>query len=505
MSKVSKKESWLVFLLCAIIAFVFLIFCSCTSFIFKYTHSIDFNWYELMGRAILNHKVPYRDIFEHKGPALYFMFAFFVLLGNVRLVVFIVEVLLGAVFLFFSYKMLRKFFNIELSIFLTIFVAFCTYTSNSFNMGGDNVDEYVLPLLSFMVYWFHGYLEDPEKHDLKWWQSIIIGFGLGFILLSKYTILILPGILLVNWLIYELLKKRQRAAIKNLLFMFLGFAVIVVPILIYFAINGALGDLINVYLLINLRYSSAANHQTNSVLEDLILSVPNLLMFLSFIFIAVLLVREAYVHDKKYVLLLLPGIISVTVYLLFLRNIMVYYYHMFAVYLPIAIIFVLKGGGHIFERIFKRKFSSPPNFLKHFLFVVFSAMLVVLSTGFSSMSRYIYGRNYLSYPYIEIANAIQEYSREEKSVYCYGLMDNSIYNLLQITPDEYFYSKNLFARDALPEMFEGFDKVVLSGKYDFVVASEFDVLNNEAVFVNYETYTQRDFLVLLINKNLLKN
>lgn len=504
MNKMSKKETWLMLLGCALIAFTFLIFCSGNSFIFEYNYRYDFNWFELMGRGILNHKVPYRDLYEQKGPALYFLFAFFVLCGNAKIATFVFEILLGAVFLFFAYKLFRKFFGISGSILLTIILAFCTFTSNTFNSGGDNVDEYVLPLLSFMVYWFHGYFENPEKNDLKWWQSAIIGFGLGFTLLSKYTILLLPAIMLIIWLVYELIKKRGKAAGKNLLFMLLGFGLIVLPIIIYFAANSALDDMINVYLLTNIRYSGAENYQKMSVLEEMITSVPNLLMFLSFIVIGIMLFSETYRRDKKYILWLLPGLISVTVYLLFLRNIFLYYYHMFSVYLPAALIFVGKGIPKLFEKVSKKKLPSLPKFLQAGIIAILAGLMLMLSTGFSSMSREIYCADIINYPQKSVVRLFKEYEKSDKTIYCYRMMENSIYNMLEITPNDYFYSQNYFSPKAFPEMYNYFDEVLLSGKYDFVVTYDMSYLFKQ-VYDNYELYYEEDGMLLLINKNLLKN
>ena len=70
--------AWLVCFGCAA---VLLLFCSGTSPLYNGHDWTDANTYLTMGRGLLHGVVPYRDLFDHKGPLLYFVYALGALLS----------------------------------------------------------------------------------------------------------------------------------------------------------------------------------------------------------------------------------------------------------------------------------------------------------------------------------------------------------------------------------------------------------------------------------------
>ena len=67
---------WLIYVICLGITLFFMFFFSVNSPIYTFNSHCDYNWYLTMGRGIVAGKVPYRDLFEQKGPITYFVFAF---------------------------------------------------------------------------------------------------------------------------------------------------------------------------------------------------------------------------------------------------------------------------------------------------------------------------------------------------------------------------------------------------------------------------------------------
>ena len=68
-------KNFLIILLCFGITFLFFLFCNPNSFLYVFNNNPDQNWYITMGEGMLAGKVPYKDLFEQKGPLVYFAYA----------------------------------------------------------------------------------------------------------------------------------------------------------------------------------------------------------------------------------------------------------------------------------------------------------------------------------------------------------------------------------------------------------------------------------------------
>ena len=70
--------------------------------------------FQTMGLALLHGKLPYVDLFDHKGPVLYFINAFGLWLGNGKLGIFVMQIIANTISftfidltpLFFTYSLL---------------------------------------------------------------------------------------------------------------------------------------------------------------------------------------------------------------------------------------------------------------------------------------------------------------------------------------------------------------------------------------------------------------
>ena len=142
MEEKGKYKNLKILLISFVISFLFLMICSNNSFLYAFNDNQDINWYITMGNGLIDGKVPYRDLFEQKGPIVYFAFSLFCLFNNPYRVAFFVEVICFTIFLFFSYKLMRKFISKKNALFGIVVTAFLSLTSNFFVVGGGTVEEY---------------------------------------------------------------------------------------------------------------------------------------------------------------------------------------------------------------------------------------------------------------------------------------------------------------------------------------------------------------------------
>ena len=87
MKKVVNKISeildlkYITFIVCLIISFCVLTVCSKNSPIYEFNDWVDGNAFFTMGKGIAN-GLPYKDLFEQKGPLLYLIYALGYLISN---------------------------------------------------------------------------------------------------------------------------------------------------------------------------------------------------------------------------------------------------------------------------------------------------------------------------------------------------------------------------------------------------------------------------------------
>lgn len=104
-----------------------------------------------VGKGVLKGFIPYRDLFDHKGPLMIFLqsigafFSFNSFIG-----VWFIEICFSYIFLLLAYKTLFLFFG-KNSIFVIPFISAFVYSSMAFQTG-DSAEEFCLPLITYGVY-----------------------------------------------------------------------------------------------------------------------------------------------------------------------------------------------------------------------------------------------------------------------------------------------------------------------------------------------------------------
>lgn len=73
---------------------MYLLICTKSSPLYSLNDWVDSNAFFTMGKGIINGKIPYKDLFEQKGPLLYFIHGISYIISNKTFIgVFILEVL----------------------------------------------------------------------------------------------------------------------------------------------------------------------------------------------------------------------------------------------------------------------------------------------------------------------------------------------------------------------------------------------------------------------------
>lgn len=236
--------------LLAIVGAFIMTFCSYTSPAFYFDTSPDNNAFFTVGKAMMHGIVPYKDIFEQKGPYVYFLHGLAYLVSSRSfLLIFLVEIATVTAAMFFVYKLAKLLNASELPALLTALLSPLLFLYHPYYDYGDTVEFFTLPLLLSLIYLM--VLLDRRDFRVSHWWYFAQGALVGIVFLSKYTLL---GAWIVFYLVImgRLLVKRQWRQLGRVIgWSAGGFLLATLPWLIYFLMTGSLQAFINVYILFN--------------------------------------------------------------------------------------------------------------------------------------------------------------------------------------------------------------------------------------------------------------
>jgi len=249
-SCLSRRGQWTLFAFCAAIAFGFLLVGTKSSPLYPINDWVDVNCFMTVGRSMLSGMVPYRDLMEQKGPVLYLLFALAALIDSTGYWgTFLLEWAAMTVFCFYGVKTAALLAPGPGIWAVPPLLCAVVVESAAFTHGGS-AEELVLPLLAVSLYdFFRAILLDQT---LSFRRVALNGALAGAIFWIKYT-MIGFHFAWMACLFFHLLRRRdiRRAFLSCLVFLG-GMGLVTLPILLYFAANGALGHLFTAYFYDNL-------------------------------------------------------------------------------------------------------------------------------------------------------------------------------------------------------------------------------------------------------------
>ncbi len=461
----------------ALFVFVIVTITVKSSFLYKMNYWVDPNCYFTVARSMKNGFVIYRDIYEQKGPYVYFLHFIAASISKGYTGMYFFELIAGFIVACFSYKILSLYIESDKRkiIYLLIFLSFY-YTSPAF-CAGDSVEEMSIPFLLIAFYFLTKSIK--SNTSMPFYQMIIIGALSGIIFLSKYTLCGMIFAIALMTFIWDIKEKRTSKAFLKILYFFIGFIVALLPALIYFKINDSVSYFLDTYFYNNIfLYSS----EKKSFIEKIGLALFGYFSSYMHLYTTYLLIIPGFVfafsdkrnHSRLFITVLIVYLI--TVLCLFGGGVYYRYYG-----LP-TVVFGLFGIISIDKHSYKM--TKVMNTIKKQgkkLFLVLIPLELILIFAVGENNHHIFYTEE-DYAVINISNIVNEYkeSHENVSVYNYGGLDYGIYNLTDTCPpNKYFCKLNI----KLPEMYEVQNETIKNGDATFVITKN---LRIEDITEKYE-------------------
>ncbi|MBR6569233.1 MAG: hypothetical protein IKK75_02155 [Clostridia bacterium] len=239
-----------VFAWALLVAAAVLFLCSKSSPAYPVNDWSDANIYFTIGKGMTQGQVVYRDLYDHKGPLLYALHALCAWVSFSGFFgVYVMEVLLASAMLYLAHRFLRMHGAKSASAMIAV-LAVVVYSSVSF-AEGDSAEEMALPLMMGTLLSVCAYLRS-DRERMSATSLVLNGVLTGCVFWIKFTMIGVHAGLLGWVLLRHLYKKEWKSFLESAGWLIVGFVLSTLPWVIYFGVNGAVGDWLKVYLYDNL-------------------------------------------------------------------------------------------------------------------------------------------------------------------------------------------------------------------------------------------------------------
>ena len=255
------NNEWVGRLSITLMAVLFVTFFSCTtSPLFPTLDNYnDSPIFQTIGKYWTQGYIPYKDLWDLKGPFIFFVNAIGYGLTNTRSGVWLIQVIC----MIFTISGLIKIYRCEYSERKSLCMAMLTLMALAYMYeGGNLVEEYTLPLQVFAFYhvmkWERNYSETNDVNH-KPLNSLLYGVLIGLCLMSRLTnALAISGAIMVISIVL-LYHRQYMNFLHNAITFFAGFAIATLPFFIYFHYKGALTEMWNATFIYAIKYAGNAS------------------------------------------------------------------------------------------------------------------------------------------------------------------------------------------------------------------------------------------------------
>ncbi len=234
-----------------------LLFSLWTSPFYPLWYGCDASFFTLVGRGILEGKVPYRDFFDLKGPYFFFVEAVGQLFAHDRIGAFIIQIPFAFASLVLVYELSLMFISKKKAIFVMIVYLWGNITTL---WGGNTLEEFALPLSLGCLYIVlrHVVIKRKSFSDLPFSTMAILGICLGIDLFAKISVAAPILGIAAAILYYDISAGKIRKLLLDIIYMLLGVAIAALPVIIYFGLNSSLSDML--FCVFGLGFSRSTNY-----------------------------------------------------------------------------------------------------------------------------------------------------------------------------------------------------------------------------------------------------
>lgn len=461
-----RKFNVQLFVLLILVSFCSLLFCTKNSWLYSFNDWVDGNAFFTMGKGMVNGLVPYKDLFEQKGPLLYLIYGIGYLLSNKTLHgIFVLEVISMAITCYYIFKFSNKFLNRFNSLVVCFLFIPVVCSSKSFVQGGS-CEEFCLPFFAYSIYSFYELLNE-ESTQYQYKLIFLTGLNAGLVTLMKFNLIAFWFIWMALAFFFLLSKKKIKEAFIACVVFLVGMFLPLAVFSIYFMIHGAFKDFIESYFMFNMNSYTTILSLRERIHNMLWACYSELnynydIKYLTYIGFACILCTWIY-RNVWFILFMILSYAFLVLGVFFGGNAFFYYYLDFQIYIVFGLIGILK----LFELLLK---NNKIKKLYYRVMLCFVALLTVQNVHASTNLEYMPIKKdyYAQYVFDQIIS-----KSDDKTLLNYDNLDGGFYTASDILPNVKYFMRQNVDYERYPIIMDSQNDYIKSKKVKYVVIREY--------------------------------
>lgn len=456
---------------------------------------VDANAFLTVGKGMVNGVVPYRDLFEQKGPLLYGLHALAYMISNKSFFgVYILEAAAMFVNLLFAFKISKLYLKWMPAVIVALFFPLLILNQSAFAFG-DSAEEFSIPFLLAFLYMLLKHLNYLSDSPFKWSVYLINGILIGCVFWIKFTLVgAWVGFYLAVLLIC-ITKNRWRELVSAIVFTFAGLAVATIPWLLYFGIHHALKILIEVYFKFNLTTYSSQTSITGKLINSAVIfgeafssnlesRVMIIIGLLDFMF------TGKYLRNKNEKWLLFSSAVFLIWGVYFGGREYSYYYLMVT---PLGLLGLIAIAHYLQQSLGSRLDVLPKS--RWFTLTIIALSAFYLCFSYNSNIKFSKFFNKDPLPQQTFAQIMDK--EPHPTMLNYSALDGGFYLLSGIVPNVRYFEAQNIDYTLFPENMDEQNRYIKEGKVQFVVVKYIGIASASQLHIphlsdHYQLVAQQD-------------
>ncbi len=474
-----KKEKIRIIIYCLVLSVVFLLLCTKNSPLYKINDWQDVNAFFTMGKSMVNGLVPYKDLFEQKGPLLYLIYGIASLISETSFIgAYILEVFFFTVTLYYISKIIAIFIDKKFIYPLLPLFSAIILTSRAFTHGGS-CEEFCLPFIIIALYYFIKYIKTSTITNK---EIIIVGITAASVLWMKYTLLGFHIGFVIVVLIKTYTEKSYKDLLRKILYFLLGFSIITIPFLIYFWINNAFDKLINVYFIFNMTCYGQKITIIEKIMHCITLISQKLLIQYDFLFLIllplILSIKNKILFKTQKENFFLLGAFIIMLFGIYIGGTNYRYYALpIYIFIIFGLIFIVKTS----------KLISNNSTLKDIVRITLIINMWCLAIIWYKSGNIIY----MKYEKKDYAQFVfSDLIEKNKTILNYGFLDGGFYFSTNTIPEFYYFEKQNVSYNNYKDNMDEQNRYIKEKIPDYVITKNKRLPNLQKDYYCIKTHTQ---------------
>lgn len=263
----------------------------------------DYGIFSYIGQQILLGKLPYKDAWDHKPPAIFYFDALGLWIGHgLRWGIWTIEFVSLFAAILLSYTLIKKSWGVLPALFGTVI---WLWGLSLTLQGGNSTEEYPLPFHFLALLLFLKLVESPD--DLL--ANLLVGLTFGVSFLFRANNAAVETVVVLILLVLQVLQRNFRIIFKQLVWMAIGALIPILGTAIYFWTQHLFNEMFAASILYNIAYSEAKFAGAPAMVAGLrALGIVGWIGVAGYIIALILLIRQWRAKPSPILLLLVIGV-----------------------------------------------------------------------------------------------------------------------------------------------------------------------------------------------------